>query len=141
MKLGLQLISKLSWLLLAVVPVVHAGEKTSAVVNEIARGVYSLHSRSCQSISVIDNHGIIVTDPVSAITASVYLGETRKLQAAPVRYVVYSHHHFDHIDRMYVYWRNVWQCPDWLKKTGNPEAVEFPVKGDGAPGFPRRLES
>ncbi len=42
--------------------------------------------------------GVVVTDPISTTTAPLYLQEIRKLTQAPIRYVVYSHHHYDHIE-------------------------------------------
>lgn len=98
MRLTNRLIAPLIWLLPGAVPAVHAGEAASAVVSEIASGVYSFQYRGYQSMFVIDPQGVVVTDPISATTAPLYLAEIRKLTAAPIRYVIYSHHHFDHIE-------------------------------------------
>ena len=46
---------------------------------------------------VVAPEGVLVTDPISPDTAKVYLAEVRKVTAAPIRFVVYSHHHYDHI--------------------------------------------
>jgi len=40
---------------------------------------------------------VIVTDPISAEAASWLKSEMKKLTDQPIRYVVYSHHHSDHI--------------------------------------------
>jgi glyoxylase-like metal-dependent hydrolase (beta-lactamase superfamily II) len=66
-------------------------------VREVADGVYIFEYRGYQSMFVVAPAGVVVTDPISQETAKVYLAEVRKLTAAPIRYVVYSHHHFDHI--------------------------------------------
>ena len=63
----------------------------------IAEGVYIFEYRGYQSMFVVDPQGVIVTDPISPDTAKVYLAEVRKITQAPIRYVVYSHHHYDHI--------------------------------------------
>jgi glyoxylase-like metal-dependent hydrolase (beta-lactamase superfamily II) len=75
----------------------HAAVPAPAV-SEVAPGVYIFGYRGYQSMFVIDPQGVIVTDPISTTTAPVYLEEIRKLTSAPIRYVVYSHHHFDHIE-------------------------------------------
>jgi glyoxylase-like metal-dependent hydrolase (beta-lactamase superfamily II) len=45
---------------------------------------------------VVTPDGVVATDPISPAAAKVYLQEIRKITQAPVRYVVYSHHHVDH---------------------------------------------
>ncbi len=67
-------------------------------VKEVAQGVYIFQYRGYQSMFVIDPAGVVVTDPISTTTAPLYLQEIRKLTQAPIRYVVYSHHHYDHIE-------------------------------------------
>jgi glyoxylase-like metal-dependent hydrolase (beta-lactamase superfamily II) len=53
-----------------------------------------------QSMFVVTSAGVIATDPIGlgrpqAVTT--YIDEIRKVTKAPIRYVVYSHHHWDHI--------------------------------------------
>lgn len=74
-----------------------AQQAPTSVVKEVAGGVYIFEYRGYQSMFVVAPAGVVVTDPISPETAKVYLAEIRKLTAAPIRYVVYSHHHFDHI--------------------------------------------
>jgi glyoxylase-like metal-dependent hydrolase (beta-lactamase superfamily II) len=64
----------------------------------IADGVYIFrYGGSYQSLFVVTPEGVLVTDPISRAAAKAYLAEINKLTAAPIRYVVYSHHHYDHI--------------------------------------------
>jgi len=63
----------------------------------IADGVYAYRYGNYQSMFVVTPDGVIVTDPINAAAAKGYLAEIRKITAAPIRYVIYSHHHFDHI--------------------------------------------
>ena len=67
------------------------------VAKEVAKGVYIFEYRGYQSMFVVAPDGVVVTDPISPETAKVYLAEIRKLTKAPIRFVVYSHHHYDHI--------------------------------------------
>jgi catechol 2,3-dioxygenase-like lactoylglutathione lyase family enzyme len=68
-----------------------------AVVKPVADGVYLFEFAGYQSMFVVDPGGVLITDPISPAAATAYLAEVRKLTSAPIRYVVYSHHHFDHI--------------------------------------------
>ncbi len=78
---------------------VHAAAPApAAATKEVAPGVYIFQYRGYQSMFVVDTEGVVITDPISTTTAPVYLAEVRKLTQAPIRYVVYSHHHYDHIE-------------------------------------------
>ncbi len=49
---------------------------------------------------VVTNDGVIVTDPVAygrPTGGQAYLDAIRKVTDKPIKYVIYSHHHFDHI--------------------------------------------
>jgi glyoxylase-like metal-dependent hydrolase (beta-lactamase superfamily II) len=61
--------------------------------------VYVFRYANHQSIFIVTPEGVIATDPISENrpAADAYLAEIRKLTQAPIRYVVYSHHHPDHI--------------------------------------------
>jgi glyoxylase-like metal-dependent hydrolase (beta-lactamase superfamily II) len=50
-----------------------------------------------QSIFIITPKGVIVTDPIASDAAAWLNAEIKKLTDQPVRYVIYSHHHNDHI--------------------------------------------
>jgi glyoxylase-like metal-dependent hydrolase (beta-lactamase superfamily II) len=62
--------------------------------------VYIFRYQGHQAMFIVTPAGVIATDPIGryrpqAVTA--YLDEIRKITPAPIRYVVYSHHHYDHI--------------------------------------------
>ena len=62
--------------------------------------VYIFRFRGAQSMFVVTGDGVIATDPIGygrPDSGQIYLDEIRKVTKEPVRYVIYSHHHFDHI--------------------------------------------
>lgn len=62
--------------------------------------VYIFRAQNHQAMFVVTQDGVIVTDPISYArpdAATVYLAEIRKITSAPIRYLIYSHHHYDHI--------------------------------------------
>jgi len=64
---------------------------------KLADDVYLFRHKFHQSIFITTSQGVIVTDPISLDAATWLKGEIRKLTDQPVRYVIYSHHHNDHI--------------------------------------------
>ncbi|HKT34705.1 MAG TPA: MBL fold metallo-hydrolase [Nitrospira sp.] len=66
-------------------------------ITKIGDGVYVFRHQFHQAIFLTTPEGVIVTDPISAEAAAWLKTEIKKLSDKPVRYVVYSHHHSDHI--------------------------------------------
>lgn len=64
---------------------------------KIADGVYVFRWRSYQSLFIATPSGVLVTDPINERAAKDYMTEIRKVTAAPISYLVYSHHHYDHV--------------------------------------------
>jgi glyoxylase-like metal-dependent hydrolase (beta-lactamase superfamily II) len=62
-------------------------------------GVYIFRYQGHQAMFVVTPDGVIATDPIGERrpAAAAYIAEIRKITQAPIRYVVYSHGHFDHI--------------------------------------------
>ena len=62
--------------------------------------VYTFRNQNSQAIFIVTSEGVIATDPVGygrPQGGAQYLAEIRKVTNQPIRYLVYSHHHFDHI--------------------------------------------
>src|SRR3954465_12035764 len=61
--------------------------------------VYIFRFGGHQSIFIVTKQGVIATDPIGLRrpAAKAYIEEIEKITKAPIRYVIYSHSHFDHI--------------------------------------------
>ena len=62
--------------------------------------VYIFRYQGHQAMFIVTPEGVIATDPIGRYrpqAVTTYLDEIRKITSAPVRYVIYSHHHYDHI--------------------------------------------
>ena len=64
---------------------------------KVADGVYVYRHMGHQSVFVVTADGVVATDPINPAAAKIYVEEIRKITPAPIRYVIYSHHHYDHI--------------------------------------------
>lgn len=62
--------------------------------------VYIFRYQGHQSMFVVTPEGVIATDPIGLHrpqAVKTYIDEIQKITKAPIRYVIYSHHHYDHI--------------------------------------------
>ncbi|MGQ0696144.1 MAG: MBL fold metallo-hydrolase [Nitrospiraceae bacterium] len=66
-------------------------------ITQLADDVYLFRHRFHQSIFITTPKGVIVTDPINSDAAAWLKAEITKLTDQPVRYVIYSHDHADHI--------------------------------------------
>ena len=67
---------------------------------KVADNVYAFRYGGYQSMFVVTPAGVIATDPIAyqqPEAAQAYVAEIRKITSAPIKYLVYSHHHYDHI--------------------------------------------
>ena len=67
---------------------------------EGAEGVYLFRNVNHQAIFIVTTDGVIATDPVAygkPQGGQQYVDEIRKVTNQPIKYLIYSHHHYDHI--------------------------------------------
>jgi len=60
-------------------------------------GLYVFRWWVYRNIFLITDEGVIVTDPMNPKAAKLLLSEIRKITDKPIKYVIYSHNHHDHI--------------------------------------------
>jgi glyoxylase-like metal-dependent hydrolase (beta-lactamase superfamily II) len=66
-------------------------------ITQIAGEVYRFRNNNHYSIFAVTPAGIIATDPINAEAAQWLKAELQRRFARPVKYVIYSHDHADHI--------------------------------------------
>jgi glyoxylase-like metal-dependent hydrolase (beta-lactamase superfamily II) len=62
--------------------------------------VYIFRNGNHQAMFIVTKDGVIATDPVAygrPQGGAQYVAEIKKITDAPIRYLIYSHHHYDHI--------------------------------------------
>src|SRR3954464_12652180 len=61
--------------------------------------VYIFRFGGPQSMFIVPKDGVIATDPISERrpAAKAYIEEIQKITKAPIKYVIYSHSHYDYI--------------------------------------------
>jgi len=66
---------------------------------KVTDNVYIFRYGGHQSMFVVTPAGVIATDPIGERrpAAKAYIEEIQKITKAPIKYVIYSHSHFDHI--------------------------------------------
>src|SRR5712691_5861641 len=66
---------------------------------KVTDNVYIFRYGGHQSMFIVTPEGVIATDPIGERrpAAKAYIEEIQKITKAPIKYVVYSHSHFDHI--------------------------------------------
>jgi glyoxylase-like metal-dependent hydrolase (beta-lactamase superfamily II) len=63
---------------------------------KVADGVYAFRYSFYRNIFIVTDEGVIATDPLSPEAAPIMREEIRKITDQPVRYVAYTHSHWDH---------------------------------------------
>ena len=66
-------------------------------VEEVGDGVFLYRSGEQRSLFMVTDDGVIVTDPINADVAKKYREAIAMMTDQPVKYVVYSHYHWDRV--------------------------------------------
>jgi glyoxylase-like metal-dependent hydrolase (beta-lactamase superfamily II) len=62
--------------------------------------VYIFRNGNHQAMFIVTNDGVIATDPIAygkPDGGKLYVEEIKKVTDKPIKYLIYSHHHYDHI--------------------------------------------
>lgn len=64
---------------------------------KIEDGLYSFSDRGTRTFFLVTDEGVITADPIHPISAQRLHDAIRKVTDQPVKYVIYSHNHWDHV--------------------------------------------
>ena len=67
---------------------------------EGTNNVYVFRYGNHQAMFVVTDAGVIATDPIGygrPHAVATYVEEIRRITNKPIKYLIYSHHHFDHV--------------------------------------------
>lgn len=81
---------------LALVTTGFAQDEPRRTITEIANGVYRATNNNHGTVFMVTDEGIVLGDPINSDFSTWLRGELDSRFGVPVRYVVYSHHHWDH---------------------------------------------
>ena len=82
--------------ILFVTPVLAQGEATRKIT-KIAGDLYRFQNNFHYSVFLVTPDGIIATDPITTEAARWLKAELARRFKQPVKYLIYSHHHADHV--------------------------------------------
>ena len=106
-----------------------SGQRSDYATEKIADGVYTFRFGDQRSLFLVADQGVIVTDPLNAAAAAAYRNAIAELTDQPVRYVVYSHYHWDRVSGAQLF-KDAGaeivaqeRCADRFRANPNPEVV------------------
>ena len=82
---------------LALSPAQPSAQQTKREITRIAGEVYRFRNNFHYSVFAVTPRGIIATDPINAEAAAWLKSELKRRFNQPVRYLIYSHDHVDHV--------------------------------------------
>lgn len=72
-------------------------KKVRRSIEHISGGLYKFNNNFHSSVFLVTDEGIIATDPINVEAATWLKGELDKRFGKPIKVVIYSHHHGDHV--------------------------------------------
>ena len=95
---------------------------------KVSKNIYSFGSNGYYSFIMITDDGIIIVDPITNEHALKMSNALKEISDQPIKYVIYSHNHFDHIggasiftDATILSHADTW---NWLEDNPNPHVRE-----------------
>ena len=106
------------------------GSEAPYGTEKIADNLYTFHFGGHRNIFLVTDDGVIATDPLTVSAAKYLRQEIAKITDQPVKYVAYSHSHWDHTVGGQVFkdegaqFVAQEQCLSNMRETPHPDVVE-----------------
>src|SRR5215831_6535011 len=84
-------------LLLPAGPSAAQGSSPQFDMTKVTENAYSFRFFLHRNMVLVTSDGVIVTDPINPLAADHMMSEIKKITDKPVKLVIYSHNHWDHI--------------------------------------------
>ena len=104
-------------------------EIAATETEDLGDGLYTFRWGPYRNIFLVTDDGVIATDPLGVISAPLYREAIRAVTDKPVKYVIYSHSHWDHIAGGAVFkeegatFITQEKCAENLRISPNPDVV------------------
>jgi glyoxylase-like metal-dependent hydrolase (beta-lactamase superfamily II) len=102
---------------------------TPTETEQLADGLYTFRWGAYRSVFIVTDEGVIATDPINPEAAKKYREEIARVTDQPVKYLVYSHSHWDHVSGGQIFKDEgativaQERCVDNMRESPNPDVI------------------
>jgi len=117
----------LSFLLLLIICQISFGQQATRKITKIKGDLYRFQNNGHYSVFLVTSDGVIATDPINEEAAKWLKTEIKERFNQPVKYVIYSHHHDDHVTGGSVFDKATFIGHELTKKNIVAKKIETPI--------------
>lgn len=116
-----------SFLLLTLICFAGHGQTATRAITKITGDLYRFQNNGHYAVFLVTDEGVITTDPINEAASKWLKAEIKKQFDLPVKYVIYSHHHDDHITGGSVFDEAVFVGHELTKKNIVDKKMDVPL--------------
>ncbi|AXT18652.1 MBL fold metallo-hydrolase [Flavobacteriaceae bacterium AU392] len=120
----------LSFILALTISLFSFSQTATRTITKIKGDLYRFQNNGHYSVFLITDEGAIVTDPINKDAATWLKAEIKKRFDLPVKYVIYSHHHDDHVSGGEVFDEAIFVGHTLTKKNIEDKKIPTPVPNE-----------
>lgn len=103
------------------------GQEVTRKITKITGDLYRFQNNGHYAVFLVTNEGVITTDPINEAAAKWLKAEIKTRFNQPVKYVIYSHYHNDHITGGKVFDNAIFVGHELTKKNIIANKIETPI--------------